>query len=217
MSPTRALNTADKQQKREDIIDAAEQLWLQNPDEIANMASVAKAAKVAKGTLYLYFSSKEALFLAIHERHVTTFFDHVITRATQQPAMQFGDMSKLVRRFIVATPAFLPLATLAHSFMERQLPLDTSFEFQERCYAHLDRVVDALKPHYPMVTQSLMLQSYALIIGLWQLLRPSPLKELMKQRELLCACTDDYINALDQALTTLWQGAALHMQLEDSP
>jgi hypothetical protein len=54
-----------------------------------------------------------------------------------------------------------------------------------------------------------MLQSYALILGLWQLLRPTPLKALMKERALLCACTDDYLFMLDTALQALWRGALL--------
>lgn len=52
-----------------------------------------------------------------------------------------------------------------------------------------------------------MVQSYALILGLWQLLRPTPLKELMKERELLCACTEDYLVMLENALNALWRGA----------
>jgi hypothetical protein len=45
------------------------------------------------------------------------------------------------------------------------------------------------------------------MLGLWQLLRPTPLKDLMKERSLICACTNDYLIVLENALTALWRGA----------
>jgi AcrR family transcriptional regulator len=41
---------------------------------MANVAEVAEAAGLGKGTVYLYFPSKEEMLLALHERHVTKFF-----------------------------------------------------------------------------------------------------------------------------------------------
>jgi len=203
----RATCPEEKEQRRRLILDAAERLWLDDPERMANIAEIAQAAGLAKGTLYLYFRSKEELLLAMHERHNSLFFDSVIQRAGQDDPMAIEDMIGMIRGLLIATPAFLPLATLCHGLMERHISLEIAYAFEERTHAHLDRVVAALQRHFPLLTQALMLQSYALILGLWQLLRPSPLKELMRQRELTCACTDDYLNALDQALRALWRGA----------
>lgn len=203
----RATCPEEKEQRRHLILDAAERLWLDDPERMANIAEIAQAAGLAKGTLYLYFRSKEELLLAMHERHNSLFFDSVIQRAGQDGPMAIEDMIGMIRGLLIATPAFLPLATLCHGLMERHISLEIAYAFEERTHAHLDRVVAALQRHFPLLTQALMLQSYALILGLWQLLRPSPLKELMRQRELVCACTDDYLNALDQALRALWRGA----------
>ena len=54
MSPSsRAISSEEKEQKRNQILDAAETLWLEDSHEIASMNRVATAAGVAKGTLYL--------------------------------------------------------------------------------------------------------------------------------------------------------------------
>ena len=205
----RATNPEDKELRREAILDAAVQLWLAHPERMANVAEIANAAGLAKGTMYLYFRSKEELFLAIHERHVSEFFNRVIARTESPSPMLMNDMLLINRQFLLDTPAFLPLAALCHGLMERHIPLEVAYAFEARTYQHLDAAVAALQQYFPNVTQALMLQSYALILGLWQLLRPTPLKTLMKERALLCACTEDYLFMLDNALQALWRGALL--------
>ena len=44
----RATNPEDKELRREAILDAAEQLWLNQPERLANMADIATAAGLAK-------------------------------------------------------------------------------------------------------------------------------------------------------------------------
>lgn len=58
----------EKQQRRSDIIDAAEHLFFKKGYLNATMDQVAKAAELSKGTLYLYFKSKEDIYLAINIR-----------------------------------------------------------------------------------------------------------------------------------------------------
>ena len=88
----RATNPEDKEQRREAILDAAEQLWLSQPERTSNVAEIASAAGLAKGTVYLYFRSKEELFLGIHERHVGTFFQRMTQRALQDKPMSLDSM-----------------------------------------------------------------------------------------------------------------------------
>jgi AcrR family transcriptional regulator len=58
----------EKEQRRNDIIDAAESVFFSKGLEAASMDEVAEQAELSKGTLYLYFKSKEELYLAIHLR-----------------------------------------------------------------------------------------------------------------------------------------------------
>ena len=212
----RATNPEDKELHRETILDAAEQLWLSQPERMANVAEIATVAGLAKGTVYLYFRSKEELFLALHQRHVEDFFQRVLDRAQQPASMTMEDMLPILKAFLLDTPAFLPLASLCHGLMERHLPLEVAFVFEEHIHAILNVLVTALQTHFPLMTQAVMLQSYALMLGLWQLLRPTPLKQLMKERELICACTDDYWFMLEHALRALWRGALIPEEQNDA-
>ena len=55
----------EKAQRRVAIIEAAERVFFSRGIEAATMDEVAEAAELSKGTLYLYFKSKEDLHLAI--------------------------------------------------------------------------------------------------------------------------------------------------------
>jgi AcrR family transcriptional regulator len=58
----------DREIKRNLIIDAALHVMQSEGFEHATMDEIAEAAEIGKGTLYLYFKSKTALYLAISER-----------------------------------------------------------------------------------------------------------------------------------------------------
>ena len=70
----RAVHSEDKQERHHAILDAAERLLARAPERVANVAEVADEAGLAKGTVYLYFPSKDELLLAVHERRVDEFF-----------------------------------------------------------------------------------------------------------------------------------------------
>jgi len=55
----------EKEQRATDIVDAAEQVFFSKGYENATMDEIAEVAELSKGTLYLYFKTKEELYLAI--------------------------------------------------------------------------------------------------------------------------------------------------------
>jgi AcrR family transcriptional regulator len=63
--PVAARRRREKQERRCAILDAAEQVFLSKSVRDATMDEIARAAELSKGTLYLYFDSKDDLFLAI--------------------------------------------------------------------------------------------------------------------------------------------------------
>ena len=73
----------EKEQRRNDIIDAAERIFFSKGRVLATMDDVAEEAELSKGTLYLYFKNKEELYLAINLRGLkilTNLFEEALTR-----------------------------------------------------------------------------------------------------------------------------------------
>jgi AcrR family transcriptional regulator len=68
--------TKHPHERREDLIRAAISVFADKGLQDATVADITKAAGVAKGTFYLYFSSKEHLLAALKERFVQEALDH---------------------------------------------------------------------------------------------------------------------------------------------
>ncbi len=73
----------EKEQRRQQIIDAAEQVFFKHGFESASMDMVAEQAELSKATLYMYFKSKEELYFHIFKRGERILLD-LIDRALQQ-------------------------------------------------------------------------------------------------------------------------------------
>src|SRR5262245_22303208 len=78
----RAIAPEDKSERRAAIVRAAATLYHQDPQ--CSMDSLARRTGLAKGTLYLYFRTREELMLAVHEKQSHVVFD-VVERALNAP------------------------------------------------------------------------------------------------------------------------------------
>ena len=58
----------EKEERRQGIIDAAERVFFSKGMKAASMDEIAETAELSKGTLYLYFKSKEEIYLSINHR-----------------------------------------------------------------------------------------------------------------------------------------------------
>ncbi|MBI5471433.1 MAG: TetR/AcrR family transcriptional regulator [Ignavibacteriae bacterium] len=58
----------EKEQRREEIISAAEKVFMEKGLPAATMDEIAELAELSKGTLYLYYKSKEDLYVAVTMR-----------------------------------------------------------------------------------------------------------------------------------------------------
>ena len=73
----------ERERRRQDILDAAETVFFSKGLHQATMDEVAEAAELSKGTLYLYFKSKEELFYGINCRGaeiLKTMFDEAFEK-----------------------------------------------------------------------------------------------------------------------------------------
>ena len=65
----------EREQRRKDIINAAEHIFFSRGFDNATMDEVADMAELSKGTLYLYFKSKEDLQFALFMRGSDVLMD----------------------------------------------------------------------------------------------------------------------------------------------
>lgn len=206
--PRPAASAAAREQRINQLLDAAVALWLQHPERVPSVAEVAEEAALAKGTVYLYFKCKEDLLLAAHERHVEAFFAALIARAARRKRMDFDDMMRLTREHIVGVSAFLPLATLVAGLMHKGVSPEASQSFDRRIAERLTTAGELLCDHFPLPDIAggvrLLMRSYALILGLWQLVGCA--QPICTSPDVSAMMLPDYPSELDAALRALWRG-----------
>jgi AcrR family transcriptional regulator len=210
----RAIQAEDKHERHRAILDAAERLLLREPDRVASVSEVADEAGLAKGTVYLYFPSKEELLLALHERNIDAFFRPLIERLRSRQPLTLDDLFSLAREHIVAPPLVLPLASRCFGLMAQAIPPQAAAAFRQRMIDRMMRAGAGLERHFPQLApgagMTLLRHSYALIIGLWQMYgakgdalhRPATGSPVDPPGE-----ASTYPDDLRLALSALWRGA----------
>ncbi|MGR6919009.1 TetR/AcrR family transcriptional regulator [[Actinomadura] parvosata] len=68
------------------ILDSARELVAEHGVRKVTISEIAATAGVGKGTVYLYWATKEDLILGLFARELLTFLDEVIARLTADPA-----------------------------------------------------------------------------------------------------------------------------------
>ncbi|MGE4292322.1 MAG: TetR/AcrR family transcriptional regulator [Desulfovibrio sp.] len=90
-------HTDDKQTR---ILDAAAVLFAGRPFHKVLLSDVAQSASVGKGTLYLYFASKEELYLAVLFREFAGLVDRLRARIDREGAPAGEQMADAVREIV---------------------------------------------------------------------------------------------------------------------
>lgn len=164
--PLRARSLAEKRQRRAEILRAAEDLWATTPYADLSMNQVAGAAQLAKGTLYLYFDTKEELFLALVDGHLKAWIDRASAlldeRRPRTPSqladvlLEAGKDARPLRRLLV----------LLGTVLERRVRPELLREFRQTLNARVEGLL-ALMPLEREVAQRALRHLHALSIG-WQ-------------------------------------------------
>ena len=204
----RAIRVEDKAARHAAILDAAARLLRAEPARVANVADVARAAGVAKGTVYLYFPGKEDLLLALHERNVEHFFDALCTRLATLEPLAVDAVLAVVRANVVDDALFLPLAARCLGVMQQAIEPGQVAVFRLRMAKRLERAGAGLERQFAMPVGegvTLLRRSFALIVGLWQLAPVAARGAAMRGEADTLRFT--FATEVDAALATLWRGA----------
>lgn len=132
--------------KRQQILDGARRLFLSEGFDAASMGEIARVAGVSKGTLYVYFESKEELFTELvrqeRDKHFSPIFvldpnDHDVEKVLRRLATDFVT-------FITAVPAVMGKRTVIAISTRMPEVAETFFaEGPARCGMKLAEYLDA--------------------------------------------------------------------------
>lgn len=169
------------------------------------MADVAQAAGLAKGTVYLYFDSKEAMLVAAYARKVDAFFDELIAAIERSDAFGIDELAVLARRHLTEPPAYMALAGQCMAFLDKPAAVSEVAALSARIAERLSQAGSGIERHYAQLPPGegtrLLIHGYALIVGLWHL-TAAPSTDHGPVRQLLPGLR--YADEADLALRRYW-------------
>lgn len=207
----RARKAGEKLQRRQAILDAAWHMYQTIPYESLAMASVAERVGLAKGTMYLYFATKEELFLALADRELVAWFDDVYARLSdEQPTWNIPALSRTICATLDVRPGLTRLLAILSTVLEHNIDLESATRFKRMVLANMQRVGALLERRLPFLaagegTQTL-LRCYALVIGLRHLADPAPVVREALQQPDLAPFNISFADELTESVTALLLG-----------
>ena len=165
----RAVDETEKQARRDAILNAADRLFAERHD-LANVADIAAAAGLAKGTVYLYFQTKEEIYLSLHQRHNSQFFEPLLARLADDKPFTFDEMMVMTVGPIMQAPSYLPLGARCAGFANGSVPEAALQVFKATMTHWLESAGAGLESNFHKLPAGegtrLLKHSYALMIGL---------------------------------------------------
>lgn len=205
----RAIAPADKHARRDQIVRAAEDLSAKGSQ--LSMDQLARRAGVAKGTVYLYFGTREEVLLAVHEKQTHEVFD-VVERALAAAEPSAESVVRAGLRYLRAHPEFYPLAANCRYMLDTNISTEAAMAFKIGIAARIEplgrRIEELYQGLKPGDGATLLMNNYALIVGLWQQAdTPQCLRAVMHRPEMRIFKID-FEKQLTAALLDLWEAAA---------
>ena len=203
----------DKAARRAAILGAANVLFAAGQGSLPTVAEIALAAGLAKGTVYLYFRTKEEIFAALLLEGWGAVMDQsqLLFQASQESraARVRAFVSALVRHLEDHTE-LLRLDALGYGVLERNMTLDALTAHKGDYTGRLEdtgRVLDdALRLEKGRGVQLLM-RTYALTRGLWQSYQHAEETLLAGVSVARSLTSKPFGDELREALTEYWRGA----------
>lgn len=175
----RARTLEDKDLRRSHLLQAAAALFAQTDFDGVTIAKVAQHAGVAKGTAYLYFNCKEAVFLELVQAELALWEADLNAALQALPSARPADAVPVaIAHTLSARPMLGRLLVLLHSVIEPQLDLESAHAFKIFLRDLVGRLSGSLVQHIsglgPAQAATLVLQIHALVISVTQLASPPP-------------------------------------------
>jgi len=211
----RAISNEQKQKRRQEILDAALRLFEKSDYASISIQRISEEAGMAKGTVFLYFKTKEELFLALTEQTLEKWLSEIrdeLERGLQQGEnLSIEEIVRILDSSLQNNPVAIRLLSILDSTLERNVDYDTAFRFKAFFRERILQAGSQFEKSLPFLNagEGLMVFVflYVSIIGAYHAANPAPVvQEVLKQpgmdlfqlnfRETLSAMTVVLLNGI---------------------
>ncbi len=202
----RATNKHQKEARRDAILVAARALFMEAGFFDVNMATIAKRSGLAKGTVYLYFKTKEEIFLTLSTEEFENWlseFDQALGKAGAD--LEIPDFLEILMGTLRERKVMQRLQPLLHLVLEKNISYDQAFAFKQNLKERSEGTSRLVEHALPFLAEgqgiAVLTLLHCLVVGWGQMSDPSPvLAEVLEHPE-MSPFRFDFENNLKESMT----------------
>jgi AcrR family transcriptional regulator len=206
----------EKSKRRKAILDAAQSLYEKRGFAGSTMSTLAQQVGVAKGTLYLYFQTKEEVFLALTREGYAAWFDAVeaALEAADGGTLSVEQVVAIMTDALVARPVFVRLLAQLHTTLEQNIEYDAALRFKRFLRERLAVTGAQLERVLPFLGKgeaaTVLAQTQVVAIGAQHMSSPAPvIRKVFDAEPDLGFFQFDFPVLFSETLTALLQGRSV--------
>lgn len=219
----RARTAKEKDRRRESIVQAALALLLEQPGSLPTMHNIAKRAGVSKGTAYIYFDTKESIFLALLEDNLHAWLSDINQALSYHADDKMTQLVGALLGFRANQPNLWVLASLSHAVIELNIDSKALLSYKTKLAQRFKSTAKAIRQHFDLDesyvddTEAMLMQSYAYLLGQWQVCHPPQSIAKLLQGPGFKILQPNFEHSAEHGLTQQWQSFMLRMDKKPEP
>ncbi|WP_169569641.1 TetR family transcriptional regulator [Sneathiella limimaris] len=207
----RATSEDQKLLRRKSVLQAAKKLFSSSGFFDVSMSNIAKEAGVAKGTVYLYFETKEEIFLTLALEELSSWFCHV----EKELVATTGELSntqflEIIRGALQGRDSMYELVSLLHSVLEKNVSFEQAVSFKKELLTQIEKLSPLIEARLLYLKDGqgaeVLTQFYALMLGWVQMTQRSPILDEVLTIPELEAFKHDREAALFRSMSLILDG-----------
>jgi len=213
-----ALSQEERFSRRAALLDAARHLYREQ-GTLPTVANIAKSAGGSKGAVYLWFRSKEEIFVAILEDAFLELIARlvsIIESIDPRPEFAPDSFATQYAKLLCELPDVVRLSSVLNSMFRENLPIESFSRLDRNVGASLSKAGALLEQRFGSLMRSkgtdLLLHTWTLTIGLWIMMDiPDEMKKVLDDPT-LATFRRGFSTELKTAVAQLWRGAMIRQQ-----
>ena len=208
----RARNPKAKEIRKQSILDAATTLFKNDPSNLPTTSQISQHCDISKGALYLYFKTKEEIFLAIVEELLLEWLGNFDTQVLQQSRQTIDDklligMIEKSCTHIANHPTFMQLASMSSRVIEPNVDNAILLEHKNAIGDKVTQISLDIANNFKAISSeqvaALILRTYAILLGLWQVCSKESLTRAGSSN--LAPLTPDFDTTAHHMVKQMWR------------
>jgi AcrR family transcriptional regulator len=205
----RAGGVLEKSEKREQIIEMAESLMKGRDYNLPSVNEIISSLGIAKGTFYLYFKTKEEIYLSVLKKYHALLFNELegVVRPSDSKEKFIDSTVDAMIAFAKRNPQAMYLSYISSIILENNLDLTIALDFKKLTAERMGRLIEIISEKYkidPSQIHTNVIVTYNLWLSLWQYANPPANIEKLLQKKPLDLFLVPFADTFRNAVEKIW-------------